>query len=796
MPNLPISGLPISTDPRSDDLYPIAENSTGTRITKQISRANNNKKILEATAKTANYTLTTSDEIIIFNTTGGNLTANLPSAVGIKGKLFEIHKIGATNTLTIDPNASETIGGTSTHVLSENYSSIIIVSDGTNWLISAIGIKSLGNVSNPGTSIDNSLVRFDGTTGKIIQDSNAILNDLGTLDISNIIADYYRIDTAATQPAIIEGLIGWDSGNGTFEAGLAGGNVTLRLGEQTFSRVYNDSGVVLNKGKIVYLSGAQGNRIAVKLARANSELTAKDTLGMVAETIGIGSEGWVQTSGSIYNLNTFALTAGDTLFLSPTTAGEYTTTKPQAPDHLVIIGFLQRIHASTGSIYLKVNNGYELDELHDVAITNPQNGQVIIRDQATGVWKNANITQGSGIIITNGAGSVTIANSQIGLTDGDKTDITVSGSGSTWTIDNNAVTNAKINDVAWSKVTSTPTTLAGYGITDAQSALGFTPENVSNKENTTLDTSSTKYPTNNLVKTNIDLKVTANSAITGATKTKITYDSKGLVTAGADATTADIADSLDKRYITDAQKTVLTNTSGTNTGDQNIFSKISVTGQNDVIADTTSDTLTLAAGTNITITTDATTDTITINSTGGGGGGITDGDKGDITVSGSGSTWTIDNSAITLAKQADVATGTVFYRKTAGTGAPEVQTLSTLKTDLGLTGTNTGDQTITLTGNVTGSGTGSFATTIANDAVTTSKILNANVTYAKIQDVTNNRLLGRANAINGTVQEISLGSNLSFSGTTLNATTFQKIITSGTAAPSGGIDGDIYLQYT
>lgn len=81
------------------------------------------------------------------------------------------------------------------------------------------------------------------------------------------------------------------------------------------------------------------------------------------------------------------------------------------------------------------------------------------------------------------------------------------------------------------------------------------------------------------------------------------------------------------------------------------------------------------------------------NATVSGGGGISDGDKGDITVSGSGSTWNIDNGAVTLARQADVSTGTVFYRKTAGTGSPEVQTLATLKTDLGLTGTNSGDQT-------------------------------------------------------------------------------------------------------
>ena len=100
------------------------------------------------------------------------------------------------------------------------------------------------------------------------------------------------------------------------------------------------------------------------------------------------------------------------------------------------------------------------------------------------------------------------------------------------------------------------------------------------------------------------------------------------------------------------------------------------------------------------------------------GGGLSDGDKGDITVSMVGTVWNIDAGVVTLAKQADVATGTVFYRKTAAAGPPEVQTLATLKTDLGLTGTNSGDQTVTLTGNVTGTGTGSFATTIANGVVT------------------------------------------------------------------------------
>jgi len=103
-----------------------------------------------------------------------------------------------------------------------------------------------------------------------------------------------------------------------------------------------------------------------------------------------------------------------------------------------------------------------------------------------------------------------------------------------------------------------------------QNSLGYTPENAANKS-ITLDAdklSDTKFPSvKSVYDWAVGLFVSKNSAITGATKTKITYDAKGLVTGGADATTSDIADSTNKRYVTDAQLTVISNTSGTNTGD-------------------------------------------------------------------------------------------------------------------------------------------------------------------------------------------------------------------------------------
>ena len=186
-----------------------------------------------------------------------------------------------------------------------------------------------------------------------------------------------------------------------------------------------------------------------------------------------------------------------------------------------------------------------------------------------------------------------------GVSDGDKGDIIVSGGGTVWTIDNLAVDNAKISDVDGSKVTQS----ASYRlVTDTE-------------------------------KSTWNGKLTPNAPITGATKTKITYDTNGLVTSGADASTADISDSLNKRYVTDSQLVVIGNTSGTNTGDQTSIVGISGTKSNFDTACTDGNFLFVG-------------DVI----------GLTDGDKGDITVSSSGTVWNID--AATVGTTELSATGT------------------------------------------------------------------------------------------------------------------------------------------
>ena len=275
------------------------------------------------------------------------------------------------------------------------------------WVNSNAGT---GDVVGPASSTDNAVTRFDGTTGKLIQNSTSTLDDNGNYGNVNSIG----LDTTPATLPTGAGTMFWDDGDGVSSVILKGGNTTLQVGTQQYARVYNDSGTTLTLGQVVYISGAQGNRVAVKLARADVEATSFGTIGLVAETITNGAEGFIIVSGALYKLNTNGLTAGAAVYLSTTTAGAITTTKPQAPDQLVVLGWVERVSATVGSIYVKIDNGYELDELHDVRITSPQSGNLLIYDATTspiGVWKNANLTAGTGISITNGAGSITVTNS-------------------------------------------------------------------------------------------------------------------------------------------------------------------------------------------------------------------------------------------------------------------------------------------------------------------------------------------------------------------------------------------------
>jgi hypothetical protein len=134
----------------------------------------------------------------------------------------------------------------------------------------------------------------------------------------------------------------------------------------------------------------------VKRAFNTSDATSAKTLGVVAELIPANADGLVTTLGYLEKVNTSAFTAGQTLYLGAT-AGTFTATKPHAPNHMVYVGVVVRANAGNGIIYVRCQNGYELDEIHDVLITSPTAGQTLSYDAVNSLWKNATFSDGGGL---------------------------------------------------------------------------------------------------------------------------------------------------------------------------------------------------------------------------------------------------------------------------------------------------------------------------------------------------------------------------------------------------------------
>lgn len=200
------------------------------------------------------------------------------------------------------------------------------------------------------------------------------------------------------------------------------------ISSQLLAYVHNAEGAVINKGQVVYAHEASGNKMSVKLARANSDLTSAKTIGLVYDSsIGIGGEGYIIIQGVIEGINTAAFNAGDTLYLSGSTFGGVTATKPYAPTHLVYVGIVERANAGNGQIYVRCQNGYELDEIHDVLITTPQTNQLLTYEATpTPLWKNKSLgtilggntsqyVRGDGTLQTNAGSFGTTVDGYIGV---------------------------------------------------------------------------------------------------------------------------------------------------------------------------------------------------------------------------------------------------------------------------------------------------------------------------------------------------------------------------------------------
>lgn len=195
--------------------------------------------------------------------------------------------------------------------------------------------------------------------------------------------------TPDTTKSLLIGEARWNVTDGTLDLKLDD-NVTLQIGQEQNQKFRNNDSVDMVDGQAVYVTGSTGSRATIRLAQASSESTSAVIIGLTTEPIAKNTEGYVTTFGLVRDLNTHDLTEGAAVWLSPTTPGGLTSTQPTAPNHLVLVGYCVRSHPTLGAIFVKPQNGYEIGELHDVLISNPQDGQVLKYNATAGYWYNAN----------------------------------------------------------------------------------------------------------------------------------------------------------------------------------------------------------------------------------------------------------------------------------------------------------------------------------------------------------------------------------------------------------------------
>ena len=155
--------------------------------------------------------------------------------------------------------------------------------------------------------------------------------------------------------------------------------------------VKNQTGGTLLKGKVARAVGVLGasGRILIDYAIADGTHLPKFTIGVIYEDIPNGEDGYVMAFGQIRNVNTNAFNEGDVLWLSPSSAGDFVSTKPTAPDYKVILALVIRKDATNGIIQVRVNVGEFLTDLHDVE-NGGSTGDALVK-QASGLYDFAKV---------------------------------------------------------------------------------------------------------------------------------------------------------------------------------------------------------------------------------------------------------------------------------------------------------------------------------------------------------------------------------------------------------------------
>jgi hypothetical protein len=204
------------------------------------------------------------------------------------------------------------------------------------------------------SSTDNALARYDGTTGKLIQNGQVTQSDTGDLAAINSMT----MDTTPTGSLAAQGQMMWNADEETLDIQLNG--FALHVGEHIVYHVKNSTGSTIAKGVPVMFAGTTGNSGKLLIQPWNGTSPATLFMGLTAESLTTGSEGFVIAFGKLRGIQTNGANYGQTwvdgeIIYAGTTTGSLTKTQPSAPNPIVQVLAVVHAHASNGTYFIRPN---------------------------------------------------------------------------------------------------------------------------------------------------------------------------------------------------------------------------------------------------------------------------------------------------------------------------------------------------------------------------------------------------------------------------------------------------------
>jgi hypothetical protein len=265
--------------------------------------------------------------------------------------------------------------------------------NGTAW-VNATGAGT-GDVVGGASSTDNAITRYDGTTGKIIQNSVVVIDDSGNVSGVNSITDPDTIgfNTAYATP-LTAGQLGWDNTFNSLAYGMSGGNIIQHIGEDTY--IYIKATAAITKGQVIMFTGSVGASGVLTGAPATGVTNAQYIVGVAAETIALNGFGYVQTFGELRGVNTSAFADGDILYYNSAVTGGFTTTFPTSGVIVTVAAVVNGGSVGGGVIQIRVTVTQRITESTGITVSQTNASTSIANSGVLGVTATSPIASSGG----------------------------------------------------------------------------------------------------------------------------------------------------------------------------------------------------------------------------------------------------------------------------------------------------------------------------------------------------------------------------------------------------------------